>query len=363
MHSRSDHYTSPVQHFLPRCAPPSSRRRRPNVGATPMSLPPSRKPQDNTTASPTPPPTGSSSTRSPQPAWSGISSSHTPRRGLAPITTSAAGGRRPGSAHESPSRGGPFSPTGSSINQAPIAPNRQVTSRHSSVSSVTSYSPAASGHHVSGTLHSGQRSRAPTSTGSPRLASSIASLSSLSQGASTGLAGGGTSSRFARHSPSLSTSTVGSPVSSAGGPGQLTSLVITQLNILLSTIKENNFDTQAEKIRRLIDEHGMAVFEPYFRRALNNSWSLVFPGDSRPGANNAESLQLVRQEMEKIGKNPQQAAEIAQALDSPDWDINLPVLITSVRLDPVSRVAFLLACRATTKSDLRMKGKRSTRSS
>ncbi|KAK4547743.1 hypothetical protein LTR36_000701 [Oleoguttula mirabilis] len=320
-----------------------------------MSRPPPSHPQEpssSSTAIPT------RSTRLQQTTWPSSNSRQTSRRGLTPISTGAPGIPRPGSSTSSPSRS-TFSPTGFASNHASVASNRQVASRQSSTSSINSLtSPSAAGYYAPGSIHSGQRSRAPTTTGSPRLASSLASLSSLSQGASGGLAGGGGTFRLARHSPSVSASTVGSPVSSTGGgsSGQLTSLVLTQLNILLSTIKENNFRTQAEKIRRLIDENGMELFDTYFRRLLHNSWSLIFPNDGRPGANNTESYQLLAQELQKLCTDPRQAEKVAQALDANEGpDFSYTGFVDHFQLGPIGKTALLLASKTAAKSDQRRK--------
>lgn len=314
-----------------------------------MSHPPSSSHQSSDhslreTASPTS--TGTRSTRAAaQSAWSNPSTVRQPPRspGLAAINTVGA-----------------LSPTTSG---SPHSAVRQSYSRQSSASSSQSVtSPPASGHYAPGSLHSGQRSRAVTGSGSPRPATSLTSSGSLSQGGGTGgIGGGGGSSRLVRHSPSVSISTVVSPISSSGGGsggGQITSLVSTQLNILLSTLRESNFDTQAEKIRRLLDENGMELFETYFRRLLNASWPLVFPHTSKagPATPNAESHRLLEQEVRKLSTEPQQAEQVARALDTPDYDADLAAFAEHFHLDPVSRVALALPCRSATNSGLRAKG-------
>ena len=316
--------------------------------------PPTRSPEPSTAH-----PASTRSTRSQHTSGSGQGSGFPPRRGLPPISTGGTGHIGASSTSQSPSRRA-FSPTSFAFNQASIAANRQVSRQSSTSSSHSLTSPSGSAHYAPGSLHSGQRSRAPTLTGSPRLASSFASLSSLSQGASGSAGGGGGSSRLARHSPSISSSTLGSPTSSTGGgsSGQLTSLVITQLNILLSTIKENNFDIQAEKIRRLLDENGMELYETYFRRLLHSSWSLVFPNDGRPGANNAESHQLLVQELDKLSTDPQQAEKVAQALDASEaHDFNYAAFVDHFRLAPFPKTALLVASRIVARPDQRRKGK------
>jgi len=188
----------------------------------------------------------SRTTRGQQSVWgsSNNQQQQLPRRGLTPLTTSQTQSQQR-SGTSSPSRN-PFSPTNPTFS-APLA-NRGVSSRHSSVSSSSSlFSP----HGAAGSTAPPGRSR--NTTGSPHPPSS-ATFSSLDRAA---VSSTGATSRFARPTTSLSRSGAGSPVSSsgpssAGGSGQLTSLVITQLNILLSTLKEDKdkskWETQAEKI-------------------------------------------------------------------------------------------------------------------
>lgn len=286
------------------------------------------------------------------------------RAGLTPITTSSAI-HNSFAAVNRPAQ----SPVGASSNYTSVAASRQIASRQSSTSSASSFvSPSGS----IGPLHTGSRSRNATAAGSPRLAASLASLSS----AGVGSAGGGTS-RLARHSPSLSLSnSAGSPASPTGihnasvSSNQLTSLVVTQLNILLSTIKEDTdrakWETQAEKIRRLVNDSGMEVSTTYFRRLLQSNASTIFPGAPRApaGQDNAGSYQLLVEEMQKLAKDPQQADKIAQSLDTSEGDLfrdfDLATFVEHFRLDPISKTALVLSCRTLSKTDLRSKGERMT---
>ena len=327
-----------------------------------MSLPPTSAPQDPSTNY-----TTSGARRSHPGLRNSSIDQPTSRRGPTPISTASSTQLRPPSTSESPSRTA-FSPTTSHFASASIAPNRQLPSRHSSISSTASFtSPPGSGH-ATGSLHSGGRSRAVTASGSPRLATSHTSLSSTSQGG--GSAGGG-ASRLARHSPSLSL-TNNSPVSppagphSASGSGPLHSLVSTQLNILLSTLREDKdrakWETQTEKIRKLVDDNGMEVFTTYFRRLLQSNASTIFPGAPRApaGIENAGSYQLLVEEMQKILKDPLQAERIAQALDTSDSDLfrdfDLSTFVDHFRLDAIAKIALVLPCRSVSKPDLRSKG-------
>lgn len=247
------------------------------------------------------------------------------------------------------------------------AVQRQRTSRQSSTSSVNSYVPSSNSGHATAPFRSGSRSRAVTSSGSPRQASAYASLSSTAQAI---VGSGGNTSRFARHSPSVSISTATSPVSSVGAhsvgsSGQLTSLLLTQLNILLSTLKEDSdrtkWDAQAEKIRKLVDDSGMELYAPYFRRMLQGNASTIFPGAPRVSTSteNAGSYPMLVEEMQKILKDPQQADNIAQSLDTSDGelfrDFDLSTFVEHFRLDPIAKVALVLACRTVPKADLRSK--------
>lgn len=211
-----------------------------------MSFPSSSNFQDP--SNPSSPKSTARHARVQQSAWGPTAHQSGPRRGLTPLSTGQSLSQARSST-SSPSRN-VLSPTISAFNPPPQA-SRQVSSRHSSISSSSSlFSPLAS------VGQSQNRSRNVTSSGSPRLGSSATGTFAPQERGG----GGGSSSiggsRLVRQSPSLSISTAGSPTSSgpqSGGPGgQLTSLVITQLNILLSTIKEDKdrtkWEAQADKI-------------------------------------------------------------------------------------------------------------------
>ncbi|KAK5117971.1 hypothetical protein LTR62_004015 [Meristemomyces frigidus] len=268
------------------------------------------------------------STRSQQAPWPGSigNSDRRPlRNNIAPISTVGAGHDRQAS-FGSPSRT-VFSPSAAGFTH-PATSAVGRFSRPSSASSSHSLqgSPTTAGHYATGAFHSGQRSRAVTG--------------------------------LIKHSPSTSHSSVGSPSSSVGG--HLNSLLVTQLNILLSTVKESNFDIQVEKIRRLLDENGMELFETYFRRLLSSSWSQIFPHIPRPGSGpqNPESHRLLEQEVHKISSDASQTDKIAAVLGAPDLDIDLAAFLDHFQLDPVSNTALVLACRGGTHNALSAKGKK-----
>ncbi|CAK4034652.1 related to negative regulator of transcription [Lecanosticta acicola] len=296
-------------------------------------------------------------TARPQPSRNSSLEARQGSRRLTPITTNSASQSRSDSLAYSPSRGA-FSTT----HAASLASSRRVTSRPSSTSSNNSlFSPTGSAHATGHIYPIAGRPRHVAASDSPRLASSLASLSS-----SGGGAGGGSSSRLARRSPSLSLSnSTGSPVSStAGSSGQLGSLVISQLNILLSTLKDDSdqvkWETQVGKIRKLVDEGGMEHFTTYFRRLLQANAPQIFPGTrAPPGTENAGSYQLLVEEVQKLAKEPQQSGKIAQALDTTEGDLfrdfDLVTFLDHFRLDPAANIALVLACRTAQKQDLRAK--------
>lgn len=106
----------------------------------------------------------------------------------------------------------------------------------------------------------------------------------------------------------------------------------------------------------------MELFDTYFRRLLHNSWSLIFPGDGRPGASNTESYQLLSQELQKLSTDPQQADKVAQALDSSEApEFSYTAFLDHFQLGPIPKTALLLASRSVAKSEQSRKGTRSAR--
>lgn len=330
-----------------------------------MNLPPPPSSADDSSLANTHPATssGSRASRLHSPVWNSRQPS---RRVLTPISTSAQGHDRPQRLSDSPSRAA-FSPTTSSFHHPASSVSRQAPSRQSSTSSSTSLaSPTGAGHAI-GLFHANNRTRAPTSSGSPRLSSSLANASTASQLAGTSSNSGTAPLRFTKHSPSASISAVGSPTSSSaphssGGPGQLTSLLTTQLNILLSTLKESNYESQSGKIKSLVDDNGMEVFVTFFRRLLQSNASAIFPGSTRPQAasENGGQYKLLTEEIAKVSREPHQAEKIAQSLDTNESDLfrdfDLSAFIDHFRLNAIAKVALVLPIRTLSKPDLRLKG-------
>ncbi|KAI9842255.1 MAG: hypothetical protein M1838_003195 [Thelocarpon superellum] len=192
------------------------------------------------------------------------------------------------------------------------------------------------------------------------------------QGSSTSNANGtGTSTGKAfTHSPSYSQSNIQSPNSPSSATahnannqaGQLSKIVIAQVFLLLSTIKEDKdntkWDSQADQIRKLIQSNGMEVFAKYFRRLVVGNAPQIFPGINRP-VENAGNYPLLVAELRKLAQDPDQARKIAEALAVPDGDLfrdfDLSTFLEHFKLDAIDKTLLALACKTTTRADLRNK--------
>lgn len=177
---------------------------------------------------------------------------------LAPISTAFAQDQR-----NTPSPSGSrsnYSPATSNFPSLPPASSRLVGSRKSSAASSTSapFSPAGQQLSASQLLSSRSRTIAPQAVS--QLASSAAAAASQAAGAQSS---GGGASKLVRASPSLSTSsTVGSPNTTANPSGpasqNLSRIVIAQIFLLLSQFgppkddkDRSKWDTQTEQIRKV----------------------------------------------------------------------------------------------------------------
>ncbi|KAF2262786.1 Not1-domain-containing protein [Lojkania enalia] len=288
---------------------------------------------------------------------------------LPPISTAFAHERN------TPSPGGSrpsFSPATSNFPSLPGLSSRHIGSRKSSAASSTSapFTPSIAGQQptVSQLLSSRARNIAPQSASQLASAAALPTASQPGGGASSS---GGGASKLTRGSPSLSTSsTVGSPntttnpVASASVQN-LSRIVIAQLFLLLSQfgpVKDERdrtrWETQTEQIRKLVDSNGMEVFSKYFRRLLQNNAGQIFPSPGRTAESNG-SYNILAGEVQKLRKDPEQAGKIAESLDSTEGDLfrdfDLAAFMSHFQLDPLAKAALALACRSTSKTDLRTK--------
>lgn len=111
---------------------------------------------------------------------------------------------------------------------------------------------------------------------------------------------------------------------------------------------------------QLVDAHGMEVFSQYFRRLLQSNASHIFSASARPNDGAGGTYQLLVNEMQKLATDSDQAAKIAESLDTPDGellkDFDLSALMDHFRLNSILRVSLALACKYVSKPDLKAKG-------
>lgn len=173
--------------------------------------------------------------------------------------------------------------------------------------------------------------------------------------------------------------------SSPTGASSLTKIVVAQVYLLLSTIKEDKdrvkWELQVEQLRKvstewhflrilqdksltrhvlqqLIDDHGMEVFTKYFTRLVVGNAPQIFPGLNRPVANPGNYHILVK-EMQKIAYDPDQAGKIAESIESGTEDIfrdfDLSTFMEHFKLDPLMKTLLALAFKMGSRADLKTK--------
>ncbi|KAH0492834.1 hypothetical protein TgHK011_007764 [Trichoderma gracile] len=146
------------------------------------------------------------------------------------------------------------------------------------------------------------------------------------------------------------------------GANSLTKIVVAQVYLLLSTIKEDKdrakWELQVEQLRKLIDEHGMEVFSKYFTRLVAGNAPQIFPGLNRPVANPGNYHILVG-EMRKIAHDPDQATKIAESIESGTEDIfrdfDLSTFMEHFKLDALEKTLLALAFKLGSRPDLKTK--------
>ncbi|GJN71949.1 hypothetical protein PLIIFM63780_005713 [Purpureocillium lilacinum] len=150
--------------------------------------------------------------------------------------------------------------------------------------------------------------------------------------------------------------------SSPTGANPLTKIVVAQVYLLLSTIKEDKdrarWELQVEQLHKLIDEHGMEVFSKYFTRLVAGNAPQIFPGLNRPVANPGNYHILVA-EMRKIAHDVDQASKIAESVESGTEDIfrdfDLSTFMEHFKLDALEKTLLALAFKTGSRSDLKTK--------
>ncbi|KAL9086881.1 MAG: hypothetical protein Q9165_006887 [Trypethelium subeluteriae] len=331
---------------------------------------------------------GARSSRSQPFAW-GSTSQHATRRGLTPISTAFGSANSPSSRPAETSSQQPLSPVAAAQPSTSAFNLRHPASRTSSISSSSPWSPILPGSQQlpSSQLLSSARTRTiASSSNNPSSASSAAALPTAAQVGGVGAsAAGGGAPRDTRSSPSVSIphssiaspSNISNPASAQGtGQGGLSRVIVAQVFLLLSTIKEGG-GSQTEQIKRvrlkplnslqdkitdycfqLVEGSSMEVFTKYFRRLVQSNSAQIFPGLARDTQNPATYSILVS-EIDKITQDTQQADKIAESLDATDpelfKDFDLSTFMDHFKLEPLPKITLALACKSASKPDLRSK--------
>ncbi|CAG9943712.1 unnamed protein product [Clonostachys rosea f. rosea IK726] len=152
--------------------------------------------------------------------------------------------------------------------------------------------------------------------------------------------------------------------SSPTGTNPLTKIVVAQVYLLLSTIKEDKdrakWELQVEQLKKLIDENGMEVFSRYFTRLVAGNAPQIFPGLHRPVANPG-NYHILAEEMRKIAHDIDQATKIAESIDAGTEDIfrdfDLSTFMEHFKLDALEKTILALAFKLGNRPDLKTKGK------
>ncbi|KAH7021003.1 CCR4-Not complex component [Microdochium trichocladiopsis] len=164
------------------------------------------------------------------------------------------------------------------------------------------------------------------------------------------------------HGGLLSSSASPGTSSPTSGTTSLTRIVIAQVYLLLGAIKDDKDrakrQVQVEQLRKLIDDNGMEVFSKYFSRLVASNASQIFPGVSRSASNQGNYSILVT-EMSKIAREPDQAAKIAESIETGSEDIfrdfDLSTFMEHFKLDALEKTILALAFKTGTRSDLKTK--------
>ncbi|CAM1502050.1 Fc.00g040340.m01.CDS01 [Cosmosporella sp. VM-42] len=161
--------------------------------------------------------------------------------------------------------------------------------------------------------------------------------------------------------------------SSPTGTNSLTKIVVAQVYLLLSTIKEDKdrakWELQVDQLRKarrlplfcllqLIDEHGMEVFSKYFTRLVAGNAPQIFPGLNRP-VSNPGNYHILVGEMRKIAHDVEQASKIAESIESGTEDIfrdfDLSTFMEHFKLDALEKTLLALAFKLGSRTDLKTK--------
>jgi CCR4-NOT transcription complex subunit 1 len=110
---------------------------------------------------------------------------------------------------------------------------------------------------------------------------------------------------------------------------------------------------------KLIDEHGMEVFQKYFSRLVVGNAPQIFPGINRPVANPG-NYQILVNEVHKLSQDVEQAGKIADAIETANEDLfrdfDLSTFMEHFKLDALEKTILALAFKTGPRPDLKTKG-------
>ncbi|KAK9365989.1 hypothetical protein V1509DRAFT_674546 [Lipomyces kononenkoae] len=141
----------------------------------------------------------------------------------------------------------------------------------------------------------------------------------------------------------------GSSNLSGNRPTELSKIVGAQIVVLVSTIKEDKWDTTVKQIRQLCDQNGLEVYQKYFRRLVSTVSS------SRPQDNPAIK-RLLEEEINILCSNPALSYRFADSVSTPDNDafreFKLQEFFNNFRLDAFDRTVLCLSLKRSSNQDL-----------
>ncbi|CAG8961261.1 hypothetical protein HYFRA_00013317 [Hymenoscyphus fraxineus] len=146
------------------------------------------------------------------------------------------------------------------------------------------------------------------------------------------------------------------------GSNSLTKIVVAQVYLLLSTIKKDKdltkWEEKAEQIRKLMDEHGMEVYNKGITRLVVGNAGRIFPGVNRPPSN-PDNYDILWEHVHEITKDVDQAGKLAEAIESGNEDIfrdfDLSTFMQHFKLDALEKTILALAFKTGSRPDLKTK--------
>ncbi|KAK6856279.1 CCR4-Not complex component- n.t1.c1 domain-containing protein [Apiospora arundinis] len=154
-------------------------------------------------------------------------------------------------------------------------------------------------------------------------------------------------------SPSTSSPTTGN--------NSLTKIVVAQVFLLLTTLKDDTdrakWDLQRDQLKKLINDNGMEVFSKHLTRLVTQNAATIFSGGSnRPSSAN---YQLLVELMVKISTDVDHAPKIAESIETGTEDIfrdfDLSTFMEHFKLDALEKTILALAFKLGSRSDLKTK--------